>query len=91
MVSGEMKIQGGKYMAYICLECFEVYEDTIMKELEGEGYIDDKDRYPEHHTEKTNIIRKHFKGESEIELQQEIFENATEFLRWAEGLDIIEW
>lgn len=142
-------------MAYICLDCYEVYKDSAMKESESDwynkpcpkircggyvvevdellllsikllnqkgyitkfccsghtyesicnsyisfedyvelpnlpkGYIDDVDRYPEHHTEKTNVIRKYFKGMSEIELQQEIFESAIDVLKWAESLEIV--
>ena len=68
-----------------------MFNDEVELPSLPKGYKDDLDIHPHTFKEKTNCIRKNFIGESEVEIQKEIFESAREVLIWADSLETLEY
>jgi len=67
------------------------FKDDVKLPNLPEGYLYDKDMYPDVDWKKyqvKNTIRKEFNNKkSLVELSKDIFENAVSVLKWAEGLE----
>lgn len=74
-----------------CIDSYIQFEDEVELPRLPPGYKYDEDLCHLGLKEKPDSIRKRFKGKTETEIQNSIFENAKGVLKWAESLEEINW